>query len=391
MSLRDPSSLQGQVPQPVYDYVLEMWQEMQRLGSGPSPAKSSSAAITALTSTSTSTQPTFNPLTPSSLAVAVGLTGTQSVLENTHANRLAVNTYFAAGQTIGTLFYETDREVTYIVTSSSTGNVWLYQGGVMTAALGSRPADLGVNDLGFQFVDSTAVTQTAYTWTGTAWVTTGGFLQEIADAVTAAITTVLLIRHSTSGAAGSGFGLGVVTQLENSLGANITAAYETTVWSSAATNTSFKQWWLDLAGVLTLCLGLEANGDLTAIGHYIWKSATLNTGTLIHANTGGRNYTFADADGNIVYQTAALVLNNFLFGGGGALAKDSGFSVVPVANGGTNANSAAGARTSLGAAASGPGPGAGTYTVGMKLTGGGTNGQITINADGVITAITQAT
>jgi hypothetical protein len=37
------------------------------------------------------------------------------------------------------------------------------------------------------------------------------------------------------------------------------------------------------------------------------------------------------------------------------------------------------------------GPGAGTYTVGAKLTGGGTNGTITIDAQGRITAITQAT
>ena len=37
------------------------------------------------------------------------------------------------------------------------------------------------------------------------------------------------------------------------------------------------------------------------------------------------------------------------------------------------------------------GPGPGTFTVGLKLTGGGTNGTITIDAEGRITAITQAT
>lgn len=37
------------------------------------------------------------------------------------------------------------------------------------------------------------------------------------------------------------------------------------------------------------------------------------------------------------------------------------------------------------------GPGAGTYTVGAKLTGGGTNGTITIDAQGRITAISPAT
>jgi hypothetical protein len=37
------------------------------------------------------------------------------------------------------------------------------------------------------------------------------------------------------------------------------------------------------------------------------------------------------------------------------------------------------------------GPGAGTYTVGLKLTSGGSNGQITIDSQGRITAITPAT
>lgn len=37
------------------------------------------------------------------------------------------------------------------------------------------------------------------------------------------------------------------------------------------------------------------------------------------------------------------------------------------------------------------GPGAGTYVVGAKLTGGGTNGSITIDAQGRITAISPAT
>jgi hypothetical protein len=36
------------------------------------------------------------------------------------------------------------------------------------------------------------------------------------------------------------------------------------------------------------------------------------------------------------------------------------------------------------------GPGAGTYTTGLKLTGGGNNGSITIDAQGRITAITPA-
>ena len=37
------------------------------------------------------------------------------------------------------------------------------------------------------------------------------------------------------------------------------------------------------------------------------------------------------------------------------------------------------------------GPGVGTYTVGAKLTAGGTNGQIAVDSQGRVTAITQAT
>jgi len=37
------------------------------------------------------------------------------------------------------------------------------------------------------------------------------------------------------------------------------------------------------------------------------------------------------------------------------------------------------------------GPGVGTYTVGAKLTGGGTNGQIAVDSQGRVTAITPAT
>lgn len=60
------------------------------------------------------------------------------------------------------------------------------------------------------------------------------------------------------------------------------------------------------------------------------------------------------------------------------------------ANGGTGATTPAAARTNLGAAASGVGPAPGTYATGLKLTGPGNNGSITINADGQITAITAA-
>lgn len=62
---------------------------------------------------------------------------------------------------------------------------------------------------------------------------------------------------------------------------------------------------------------------------------------------------------------------------------------VPVAEGGTGSANAAGARANLGAAAAGA---AGVHTITLaKLTGGGANGSITWNADGVVTAYTDPT
>lgn len=62
---------------------------------------------------------------------------------------------------------------------------------------------------------------------------------------------------------------------------------------------------------------------------------------------------------------------------------------LSVTSGGTGANSASGARSNLGAAAKGT-PGAHTITL-LKLTGGGTDGSITWNADGCVTAFVDPT
>lgn len=59
---------------------------------------------------------------------------------------------------------------------------------------------------------------------------------------------------------------------------------------------------------------------------------------------------------------------------------------LAVANGGTGATTASGARTNLGAAAAAsPAITPATITL-AKITGGGTDGSITVSADGVITA-----
>lgn len=79
---------------------------------------------------------------------------------------------------------------------------------------------------------------------------------------------------------------------------------------------------------------------------YVWTGVAWDTITrriLFASNyaifaatlTGDRTYTLPDATGNLVYETATLTLNNFVLGGGGPLAVDAGFSIVPAVNGGT--------------------------------------------------------
>lgn len=302
-------------------------------------------------------------------------TGSGVVIIGTHSQR--VTSYVASGQSVGAVFFETDRDSAYIVISSAGTLVWQWAGGTYQAALASIPVDLGASDAGFRFYATDSLT--VYIWTGSLFVTVGGVYETVKDAVTNAKTTVSVKAHTTSGAATTGFGLGETDQLQDSAAVLQSVAYETVEWSSAATVTVFKQWSILIASVLTLMLGMDLNG-LTCVGDYIWKSFTNFTGTLAHNNSGNRTYTFADESGNMVYETADLTNNNFVFGAGGAKAKDAGFSIVPVANGGTASSTATGARAALDVAQRQTvgGNGAGTYT---------TITSITVTSEGTVSAI----
>lgn len=66
-------------------------------------------------------------------------------LQDTHANRLA---HFPAGSyPTGTLFFETDRTVIYIVQAGA----WVWWSGAMADVLANQPTDLGADDVGFPF------------------------------------------------------------------------------------------------------------------------------------------------------------------------------------------------------------------------------------------------
>jgi hypothetical protein len=185
--------------------------------------------------------------------------GSPIFLEGTHAVRPA-----AASYGVGSVYFETDRTVNYLnVLNSSAVQIWQYNSGGYSAAIASIPGDLGTNDKGFRFVDTSAVNQTEYFWTDSAWVTIGGFLQSISDAATATVTTLALLQHLTSGTAGVGFGGGEVTQLHNAAGTLITSLYRTIAWTNAThpnEAADFDQWLMN-AGTLTRVLSLISTGD----------------------------------------------------------------------------------------------------------------------------------
>lgn len=277
------------------------------------------------------------PLNLQSLLPAVGDTATD--IEDSHANRLTLYTPPAA---VGATFFETDRTVSYVAIVSSGAIVWRYKAGTYIDTLANRPADLGVNDTGFRFVVSTADVNAEYVWMGTEWVTVD-YLQEVEDAATATVVRIQILRKRSSGNPAVGFGTGQLVQLEDASNQDEDASAIDTVWTNATSGAETTAWSVSLrnaGAALASYFRVRITDIAFKVGGFL--------GIFTHANTVDRTYTFADADGNIVYETAALTNNNFVLGAGGAAVKDAGFGV-----GQSN-----------------------TITL-AKITAGGTNGSIT--------------
>jgi hypothetical protein len=97
-------------------------------------------------------------------------TVTRGPVEATHADRLALHA--AMQSRPGALAWETDRTVWYIIRVIGGVKVWRYLGGRMVGDFADRPADLGVDDEGFEFEaeDYSHV----WRWSGTAWAVISG-------------------------------------------------------------------------------------------------------------------------------------------------------------------------------------------------------------------------
>lgn len=85
-------------------------------------------------------------------------------ITGTHNTRLTV--YGGATQDVGTGFFETDRNVIYIITDFP--KKWEFAAGVMIDTIANRPTDLGVFDASFLFFASDE--EALYIWDGTQWI-----------------------------------------------------------------------------------------------------------------------------------------------------------------------------------------------------------------------------
>ena len=122
--------------------------------------------------------PGIAPLNLQSLLPATGL-GT--VLEDTHANRLAL--YPAANSPVGTLFWETDRSVFYIIEENAGVLSWEYSAGMYSASFANRPTDLGTSDAGFLYFPSVYIH--ICRWSGSGWAIIDGGGGYIVDSLVA--------------------------------------------------------------------------------------------------------------------------------------------------------------------------------------------------------------
>lgn len=98
-------------------------------------------------------------------------------------------------------------------------------------------------------------------------------------------------------------------------------------------------------------IGTSSPGEAPVGVGYLWSDTTNN---LLKLCTSTSPYTFVavggGSSGTVTHTLGALTANNFLLGNGADDIKDAGYSTIPLTVGGTNATTAAGARTNLGLA-----------------------------------------
>lgn len=94
---------------------------------------------------------------------ALDVTGSPAI-RDTWAN---LSLYPVASYSVGTVFYATDRQVSYAVQNTDIGLQWIYYNGIYENTLALVPMDLGVTSRGFLFRASDYLHN--YLWNGTVW------------------------------------------------------------------------------------------------------------------------------------------------------------------------------------------------------------------------------
>lgn len=299
----------------------------------------------------------------------------------THAARLALNTALYPART---RFWETDRNWLYILESGPT---WQWAGGVFVDATANRPVGLVAGDAGATFLDSTLLTQSE--WTGALWIDTGGLYERVANVSTAAVTDANILQHLLSAGLGAaGIGVGRLDQVPDDAGTVVDAVRTQSTVTNAAAAAFTTKWTVQLRNAAaaladyfdvlidgirfkvggfyakfthanaasqvytlpdttdTIVVRLFAQvlsrktfgdpADLTKALAFALSGATTGFTTTLQFNqSANRSISFPNASGGLTFTNVVLTNNNFLLGGGTENVKDSGFSVVPAANGGS--------------------------------------------------------
>lgn len=144
----------------------------------------------------------------------------------------------------------------------------------------------------------------------------------IADAGTTTVVKPLVVSHTTSGTAAAGFGVGIDFQAEsgggtNRIAASIAADYTTA--TNGAETAELKIYVITAGTAATLVATFDSgslllSGGLTTTGGIDFKNSTGNDGILAHANSTSRTWTFPNASGNVVIDTATQTLTNKTIG-----------------------------------------------------------------------------
>lgn len=120
---------------------------------------------------------------PMDLTALINAPGLPVVLEDTHPNRLL--NYPAASYQPGTLFFEIDRQILYILYAGfgGTAPTWAYLAGMQNASFASRATDLGTSDNGYlMWIRDQAH---LFRWSGTVWHFVDGEGGYIVDRISA--------------------------------------------------------------------------------------------------------------------------------------------------------------------------------------------------------------